>query len=81
MVSRDVILRIEESKAVVDGWQGRHRSEACQVIQLDFTRADVLERWEAIMRDPEFPDRQVHISHLNRILNLADSGKLTLRQT
>jgi hypothetical protein len=81
MVSRDTILKLEESKSVIDRWLDKYRSGECQELYLDFSRADVLERWEAIMRDPEFPDRQIQLRHLTRILNLTDMGKVILSGT
>lgn len=52
-----------------------------QGISLDLEKADLLERWEAILLDPGFPDRDVHVKAMNKIIEGVERGFITLRRS
>lgn len=52
-----------------------------QSFSLDLEKADILERWEAVLLDPEFPDRETHVKVMRKIIEGVESGLVTLRRS
>lgn len=51
-----------------------------QSFSLDLEKADILERWEAVLLDPEFPDRESHVKVMRKIIEGVENGLVTLRR-
>jgi hypothetical protein len=55
--------------------------EGCLIPKiLDFSRADLLERWEAILLDLEFPNRKNQSRAIQYLIKKHDEGELILRE-
>jgi len=50
-------------------------------MNLDIEKADLLERWEAVLLDPEFPDRNTHIRVLSMLIKAVEDGHVTLKSS
>jgi len=51
-----------------------------RVIFVNFSRADLLERLEAVLLDPTFPSREEESHTIKKILSMSSTGKIVLRE-
>lgn len=51
-----------------------------RVIFANFSRADLLERLEAVLLDPAFPSREEESHAIKKILSMSSTGKIVLRE-
>lgn len=70
----DFLARVKETAREVDAIEER------RIIYADFSKADLLERWVAVLLDPLMPTRDEESSYISKILRMSEIGRVVLRE-